>query len=188
MKYLLTVFVSHKKQEDFVISLAKEVQTLSSKEVKYFFGEQTILITFETRSSFKQTTDFFNVILGDLSIPFVLAPTDKMSYWFNKENEKHLFGTDLRTINDDYSDDEDDEEDELRDDSFLGFNDKPKGEWGSGPIDRHFSNRFDCLFGDDNKKVIKHIPTLDELLDKINVSGMKSLTDEEKELLNKYSK
>ena len=125
MKYLLTVFVSHKKQEDFVISLAKEVQTFTPKEIKYFFGEQTILITFETRASFKQTTDFFNAILGDLSIPFVLAPTDKMSYWFNKENEKHLFGTDLRTINDDYSDDEDDEEDELRDDSFLGFNDKP---------------------------------------------------------------
>ncbi len=188
MKYLLTVFVSHKKQEDFVISLAKEVQTLTSKEVKYFFGEQTILITFETRSSFKQTTDFFNVILGDLSIPFVLAPTDKMSYWFNKENEQHLFGTDLCATNDDYSEDE---QDELRDDLFLGFNDvpkKPKGEWGPPPSGRHFSNRFDRLFGDDNKKVVKHIPTLDELLDKINVSGMKSLTDEEKELLNKYSK
>ena len=90
--------------------------------------------------------------------------------------------------NDDYSEDE---QDELRDDLFLGFNDvpkKPKGEWGPPPIDRHFSDRFDRLFGEDKKEVVKHIPTLDELLDKINVSGMKSLTDEEKELLNKYSK
>lgn len=33
----------------------------------------------------------------------------------------------------------------------------------------------------------KEVPTLDELLDKISEFGMKSLTDEEKELLNKYS-
>lgn len=187
MKYLLTVFVSHKKQEEFVISLAQEVQTLSSKGVKYFFGEQTILITFETRSSLKQTTDFFNAILGDLSIPFVLAPTDKMSYWFNKENEQHLFGTDLCSTNDDYSEDE---QNQLRDDLFIGFNDNPKkpteGLWGPGSKRRSFDDIED-MFGD-NKKVVKYIPTLDELLDKINVSGMKSLTDEEKELLNKYSK
>jgi len=187
MKYLLTVFVSHKKQEEFVISLAKEVQTLTSKEVKYFYGEQTVLITFETRSSLKQVTDFFSAILGDLSIPFVLAPTNKMSYWFNKENEQHLFGTDLCSTNDDYSEDE---QNQLRDDLFLGFNDKPKkpeGEWGPAPSRRNFEDRLDNLFGG-QKKVLKEVPTLDELLDKINVSGMKSLTNEEKELLNKYSK
>jgi hypothetical protein len=32
------------------------------------------------------------------------------------------------------------------------------------------------------------IPTLDELLDKINVSGMSSLTADEKNLLTQYSK
>jgi hypothetical protein len=34
----------------------------------------------------------------------------------------------------------------------------------------------------------KEIPTLDELLDKINASGIDSLTDEEKDLLTQYSK
>lgn len=188
MKYLLTVFVSHKRQEEFVISLAKEVQTLSKTGVKYFFGEQTILMTFETQSSFQQTTDFFTAILGDLSIPFVLSPTDKMAYWFNKENEKHLFGTDLCNANDEYSDEE---QQNLMDDLFLGHIDnpkKPKGEWGSGRADRHIRNRFEQLFGDDQNEVVNYEPTLDELLDKINVSGMKSLTEKEKQLLNKYSK
>ena len=186
MKYLLTVFVSHKRQEDFVVSLAKEVQTLSKTGVKYFFGEQTILMTFETQSSFQQTSDFFNAILGDLSIPFVLSPTDKMSYWFNKENEKHLFGTDLCNTNDEYSDEE---QQNLRDDLFLGSIDRPKkpsGEWGAPSGPRGFSDKLDELFG--IRKKVEEVPTLDELLDKINVSGMKSLTEKEKQLLNKYSK
>lgn len=188
MKYLLTVFVSHKRQEDFVLSLAKEVQTLSKTGVKYFFGEQTILMTFETQSSFQQTSDFFNAILGDLSIPFVLSPTDKMSYWFNKENEKHLFGTDLCNTNDEYSDEE---QQNLMDDLFLGHIDNPKkpmndGKWGPPPGPRGFSDKLDELFG--IKKKVEEVPTLDELLDKINVSGMKSLTEKEKQLLNKYSK
>jgi hypothetical protein len=188
MKYLLTVFVSHKRQEDFVVSLAKEVQTLSKTGVKYFFGEQTILITFETQASFQQTTDFFGAILGDLSIPFVLSPTAKIAYWFNKENEKHLFGTDLCNTNDEYSDEE---QKNLIDDLFLDHDDKPQkpfndGIWSSASIRRNLDDSAEHLFGK-NKKT-EEIPTLNELLDKINVSGMKSLTDEEKELLNKYSK
>jgi len=186
MKYLLTVFISHKRQEDFVVSLAKEVQTLSKTGVKYFFGEQTILMTFETQSSFQQTTDFFSAILGDLSIPFVLSPTNKIAYWFDKENEKHLFETDLCNTNDEYSDEE---QKNLRDDLFLGSFDKPKkpsGEWGPPPGPRGFSDKLDELFG--IKKKVEEVPTLDELLDKINVSGMKSLTEKEKQLLNKYSK
>lgn len=186
MKYLLTVFVAHKRQEDFVISLAKEVQTLSKTGVKYFFGEQTILMTFETQSSFQQTSDFFSAILGDLSIPFVLSPTDKMAYWFNKENEKHLFGTDLCNANDEYSDEE---QKNLMDDLFLGHIDNPKkpindGEWASAPF-RRAEHKYDELFG---KQKVEVVPTLDELLDKINVGGMKSLTEKEKQLLNKYSK
>ena len=188
MKYLLTVFVSHKKQEDFVIALANEVQSISKSSIKYFFGEQTALITFESSISQNETSDFFRTILGELSIAYVLAPTDKMSYWFNKENEKHLFGTDLCAINDEYSEEE---QRDFIDDLFLGLNDLPKrptidGDWGSAPS-RRSEFEYDELFGK-QKKMVKEEPTLDELLDKINVSGIKSLTEEEKELLNKYSK
>jgi hypothetical protein len=188
MKYLLTVFVCHKNQENFAITLAEEIQGLCKSSVKYFFGEQTILITFETKIKFGEVSDFFDGILGGLSIPYVVAPTDKMSYWFNKENEKHLFGTDLCTTNEEYSQEE---QDDFIDDLLGGLNNLSRqmmedGEWGSAPS-RRSEHRYDDLFGE-QKKNIKEEPTLDELLDKINVSGIKSLTTEEKELLNKYSK
>jgi len=131
--------------------------------------------------------DFFNAILGDLSIPFVLTPTDKIAYWFEKENEKHLFGTDLCSANDEYSDDE---QNELRDSLYLGLDNKFgtnfDGEWSAAPNGRDFDGLYDEIFG--TKKVAEVIPTLDELLDKINVGGIKSLTEKEKQFLNNYSK
>lgn len=179
MNYLLTVFVSHKRQEDFVMSLAQQVQTISTDSIKYFFGDQSILITFDTKLSLKKTTEFFNTILGDFTIPFVLAPTSKITYWFDKHNEKHLFDTDVCSNNTN-----------PLDENFITPSDEPKrqipdGLWGSAPSRR--KSQHSHLFYDE-EEIVEEIPTLDELLDKINVSGMKSLTDKEKELLNKYSK
>ena len=188
MKYLLSVFIEHNEQELFVKSIGKEISTIASKSgVKYFFGTQTALFTFETRISFESIKNFFDSILSDLSITHILVPikTDKMSYWFNKENEKHLFGTDLCNTNDEYSDEE---QKNLMDDLFLGSIDRPKkpsGEWGPPPGPRGFSDKLYELFG--KKKKVEEVPTLDELLDKINVSGMKSLTEKEKNLLKQYS-
>lgn len=60
---------------------------------------------------------------------------------------------------------------------------KPKIDWSPGYNRKDFKLRR--LLGDQYKE---KIPTLDELLDKINCCGLESLTKEEMELLNKYSK
>lgn len=163
MKYLLTIFIAHNKQELFVKSVAKEISTICNKNgVKYFYGEQTAIFTFETKNSFVDTKNFFDSILGDLSITHILVPikTDKMSYWFEKQYEEMLFGTNICSKNDEFSDEE---QEILMNDMFTDIDEmklfEPK----------------------------KQIPTLDELLDKINVSGMSSLTSEEKNLLKQYS-
>lgn len=163
MKYLLTIFIAHNKQELFVKSVAQEISTICNKNgVKYFYGEQTAIFTFETKNSFIDTKNFFDSILGDLSITHILVPikTDKMSYWFEKEHEELLFGTNICKENQIFSIEE---QEELRD-SMIEDIDEMK-----------------------NYKPKKIIPTLDELLDKINVSGMSSLTSEEKNLLKQYS-
>jgi hypothetical protein len=60
---------------------------------------------------------------------------------------------------------------------------KPKIDWSPGYNRKDFKLRR--LLGDQYRE---KIPTLDELLDKINCCGLESLTNKEIELLNKYSK
>jgi hypothetical protein len=60
---------------------------------------------------------------------------------------------------------------------------RPKIDWRPGYNRKDFKLRR--LLGDQYRE---KIPTLDELLDKINCCGLESLTKKEMELLNKYSK
>ena len=171
MKYLLSVFIEHNEQELFVESIGKEISTISAKGgVKYFYGPQVALFTFETKISFENVKIFFDSILSDLSIAHILVPikTDKMSYWFEKEHEKLLFGTDICAVNEECSEEE---QEEMRE-AILG----------------DLSKIFEKEIIEQNKKVQKIIPTLDDLLDKINMSGLNSLDEEEKDLLKQYSK
>jgi hypothetical protein len=148
--------------------------------VKYHFGPQAAIYTFETKSSFENVKSFFDTILGDLSITHILVPvkTDKMSYWFEKQFEKHLFGTDICKSNEEYSK----EEQEMLQDQMFGGR-----------------NIFDDIDEDDEdedeiQKIVKKSmeverksPSLDDILDKINEKGMSSLTKIEKDLLKQYS-
>jgi hypothetical protein len=171
MKYLLSIFIEHNEQELFVKSIGKEISTISSKNgVKYFFGPQTALFTFETKLSFEGVKNFFDSILSDLSITHILVPikTDKMSYWFEKEHEKLLFGTDICATNEEYSEEE---QEEMRE-AILG----------------DLTKIFEKEIIEENRVKQKIVPTLDDLLDKINMSGFNSLNEEEKDLLKQYSK
>ena len=60
---------------------------------------------------------------------------------------------------------------------------RPKKDWREGYNRKDFKLRR--LLEDQYRE---KIPTLDELLDKINCCGLESLTNKEIELLNKYSK
>ena len=171
MKYLLSVFIEHNEQELFVKSIGKEISTIASKSgVKYFFGPQTALFTFETRLSFEGIKNFFDSILSDLSITHILVPikTDKMSYWFEKEHEQLLFGTDICATNEEYSEEE---QEEMRE-AILG----------------DLTKIFEKEIIEESRVKQKIIPTLDDILDKINMSGFNSLNEEEKDLLKQYSK
>jgi len=178
MKYVLNVFIQNDNQELFAHTLAKEINQIATKNsINYFFGNQAIIVTFNTKLSFVKVKEFFDMILGDLSITHILAPikTDKMSYWFPKKIEKHLFDTDICTPNTEYTD----EEQKIVQNAMFS--------------QEHFTidfEKFEKITAEMLKKIFKEqkeIPTLDQLLDKINVSGIDSLTKEEKDLLTQYS-
>ena len=179
MNYLLNVFIQHDKQEMFTHSLATEIRDSIpvGSSIKYFFGEQTILITFETKLGFDKVKNLFDAILGDLSIAHILTPIkpDKMSYWFPKEYERHLFGTDLCKTNEEYTE----EEQKIVQDAMYMSVDEPIDEMKMKIMSTEIKKK---IFGEPK------VPSMDELLDKIFVSGIDSLTIEEKNLLTQYSK
>jgi len=185
MKYVLFVFTKQENQRKFAEAISKEVSGIStSNSVKYYYGEENIIITFDSVDETEYITDFFDSVLGMLRVPFFVSPylPDKMSFWFERDAERHLFGTDKYTQEDDIT-----TEDKIEVQNLMFKTDETFERLLTEGYNE--SENFISKVSDPTKsRVQKHIPTLDELLDKINVSGMSSLTSEEKDLLTNYSK
>jgi hypothetical protein len=181
MKYLLFVFAKHNDQEKFVRILAEEIVGITdSTDIKYYFGPESVILTFDSTDSMSNITDFFQVVLGASGIVYFLSPyePDKMSYWLDGNIEKHLFNPDKTGINVENTKEEQVEVQKL----FFG----------------ELENGLDSLLkeitdDDDDIKQIKSkvkpkVKTIDQLLDKIIDEGYPSLSDSEIKLLNEYSK
>jgi len=180
MKYLLFVFAKHKDQESFVKILAEEiVGVIDTSDIKFYYGDESAVLTFNTKESIENVKDFFLDTLGASGIVYFLSPyePDKMSYWLDRKIEKHLFDSDKRS---DIVEKTLEEQVEVQ---KLIFGDLEKG--------------LDSLIQDiededvDEIKQLKSKPrvkTIDELLDKIIDCGYESLTEKELILLNEYSK
>ena len=184
MKYLLFVFAKHNDQEKFVRILAEEIVGVTdSTEIKYYFGPESVILTFNSIDSMDNITDFFQVVLGASGIVYFLSPyePDKMSYWLDGNIEKHLFNPDKTGINVENTKEEQVEVQKL----FFG-------ELENG-LDSLLKEINDDDDDDDYIKPIKakvtiKVKTIDQLLDKIIDEGYPSLSDSEINLLNEYSK
>jgi len=180
MKYLLFVFAKHKNQESFVKILAEEiVGVIDTSDIKFYYGDESAVLTFNTKETIGNVKDFFLDTLGASGIVYFLSPyePDKMSYWLDRNIEKYLFDSDKRS---DIVENTLEEQVEVQ---KLIFGDLEK--------------ELDSLVQDiededvDEIKQLKSKPkvkTVDELLDKILDCGYESLTKKELTLLNEYSK
>jgi hypothetical protein len=173
MKYLLFVFAKHVDQEEFIKFLGGEIgRVIESSDVKYYYGPESVIFTFNSNEDSTDIREIFHVTFGKSNIVYFLLPyePDKMSYWMDENVGKHLF-----------SDSEYDQKNE-DDMETLSFND--------------FDNGMDLLLkeiinDDEIEKLrinVKHVKTVDQLLDKIIDEGYGSLLDSEIKLLNEYSK
>jgi hypothetical protein len=182
MKYLLFVFAKHEDQESFVKILAEEiVGVIDTTDIKFYFGDESAILTFNTKESNDNVKDFFLDTLGASGIVYFLSPyePDKMSYWLDRKVEKHLFDTDKRS---DIVENTLEEQVEVQ---KLIFGDLEKG------LDSLIKDIEDDIDEINDIKQLKSKPkvkTVDELLDKIIDSGYESLTEKELILLNEYSK
>lgn len=187
MQYLLFVFTKQDEQEKFVKKLADDISSITTSDsVKFYFGPEAIIYTFESTDELEYVKSYFDAILGGVWLTFFLTPylPDKMTYWLERNVEEHLFGTNKSVQEDDFTKEEKEEVQKLMfksmDESFESALDDDEG----------IDNFLQAFLNSENKKAKKSkiIPTLDDILDKINKTGFNSLTQEEKDLLTNYSK
>lgn len=170
MKYVLFLFIKQTNQDLFAKSVAKELSSIvTSKSIKYYYGSENIIFTFDSTEEMEYLTEYFEVVMGGLKIPYFLTQyiPDKMSFWLEEEAMNHLFDINTESIG-------------------SKFDDMIERALSEGYSEAE--NFISKISEPTPPRPKKYIPTLDELLDKINVSGIGSLTVEEKELLTNYSK
>ena len=181
-KYILFVFTKNDNPKEFTEQIADELSVLSdSPNLNYYYGPESSIFTISTLDSYEDVKEYVDMIVGIDEIMYILLPytSDKLSYGLPNKISEHLFNDGIGDYMSGTSTKIDENELEVRNlmrnqirDEFL-----LKMEWMD--ID-DFSE----------EKIIrpKKVPTFDELFDKIAESGIDSLTQEELQTLNQYSK
>lgn len=178
-KYMLFVFAGHEKQEEFVECIAEELLYISCNvNIKYYYGPESAVFTFSSNDSFRNVKDFMSIILGDNNIVYFLLPyqTDKMTSSIDDESFKHLFNC---VKPDKISDFENEAQKML----FKNLEDSVNSCFSENNINEMTECEEMTSLTLKSRKL-----SVDEILDKINEKGIKSLTSEELDTLNNYSK
>lgn len=187
-KYILIVFAESVNQDDFVGSMREDINKwIGSNNTKIYYGDQSAIFTFDTTHSGSDLKDLILLKLGVSSIPFFLFPHDpnQIYHWLPEKIDKYLLSTDKMSDLPDTKRDFDIFTDDLvRNLSFENLKkDILKNLEESKNIDEE---ECEDIFTLQNKR--KKEKSLDELLDKINDTGISSLTPQELKTLNNYSK
>jgi len=181
-KYILFVFTKNDNPKEFTEQIADELSVLSdSPNLNYYYGPESSIFTISTLDSYEDVKEYVDMIVGIDEIMYILLPytSDKLSYGLPNKISEHLFNDGIGDYMSGTTTKIDENELEVRNlmrnqirDEFL-----LKMEWMD--IDD---------FPEEKIIKIKKTPTFDELFDKIAESGIDSLTQEELQTLNQYSK
>jgi hypothetical protein len=181
-KYILFVFTKQDNLNELVTLVAEELTPISySPKINYYYDNQSMIFTFDSQEEFGDIKEYVDILFDDLDMTYVLLPynTDNMSYNTPIDVSNHLFDLNLP---EDVSGNIDAGRKLLHDelsDNVMSFFKKIE-----------FNEEIDEE--DDEDILLKQIKpsplTLDNILDKINDCGISSLTNDELNLLNKYSK
>ncbi len=184
-KYILFVFAKSKNQDDFVTEIAEEIAVITkSKNIKFYYGPEACVFTFDTVDDFKSVSEYVDIILSEGEVSYFLLPysSDEMSFGLPEDISKHLFTDNLSEVK------------KLDQDLEKRFK----------KLDEELFEKMMDFMGDDDEddddisRLIKRTKTtkvddyisenqFNSILDKINDEGMSSLSKKELDLLKKYS-
>lgn len=180
MNYLFLVFAKHKNQEELVNIISNDISVVSKEgSIKYYYGPESMIFTFKSDDYIESLNQFFHMLYGEIDMVFMLLPysTDNMSVKMGDEIYNHLFDNDIN---------------EQKTETFIQNDSEAQKLYDE--FQEKFGKSFIESIGECEEDEITSIkskkkePTLNELLDKINETGISSLSKKELHLLDKFSK
>lgn len=181
-KYILFVFTKNDNPKEFTEQIADELSVLSdSPNLNYYYGPESSIFTISTLDSYEDVKEYVDMIVGIDEIMYILLPytSDKLSYGLPNKISEHLFNNGVG----DYM---------LGTSTKIDENELEVRNLMRNQIRDEFLLKMEWMDIDDfpEEKIIrpKKVPTFDELFDKIAESGIESLSQEELQTLNQYSK
>jgi hypothetical protein len=170
--YLLTVIGSFETESEYSKIAMSLTPIVDSPNLKFQFRPGLLLFHFESDISKIDIYAYVAGILCDITDTFILTEiNDNITLCFPKETNDHLM--DLETTGKDI------------DIHLSSNNSKPNMDF----TDFDEDDDFISILLDEREKFINKVkPSLDQLLDKILKSGFDSLSNDEKNILESYSK
>jgi hypothetical protein len=186
-QYLLFIFGDFKNNDKIVELIASQISIFTDDKtyLKYNYGDYGIVMHFQSHFSFYNLRDHVHIALEKVVPQYFLMERPKSFYAFMPPELKlNLF--DLHEENNDIEQTNVNFKNNMNlIDNFLinitsSFNEDIFSE-------KNMEDMFNkIMLSVENEE--KHIPTIDELLEKIKDKGLESLTENEKQILDEYSK
>jgi len=189
IQYLLFIFDDFTKNEKIVDLIALQLSALTDKDsfVKYNHGKYGIVINLQSHFSFYEFRDYVHTILENIVSQYFLIEKPKNMYAFMPPELKlNLFDLyDENNFNENEKDVNFDKSLNIMDNFLYYYTSSISDE--KLISDEKMETMFSKIMSEIEKSEIE-VPTVDDILEKIKEKGMKSLTDNEKQILDEYSK
>jgi hypothetical protein len=182
-QYLLFVFDNLKDRDELIRVSSLQLSNFISEGtfLKYNYGDYGIVFYFESSFSFMNLREHIQIIFDKVFYQFFLMEAPKNLY-VNMPYEMKLNLFDLYSENN-FKEPEKEEE---KGSNFENIFYRLTSTFNENLNAFVFDESGMTMFMADDEEFEK--PTIDQLLDKIQETGLKSLTNYEKQLLDEYSK
>lgn len=168
--YLLTIFGEFENEKIYKEIALSITPLVDSPHLKFNHTRGCLIFHFASEVSQEEIYDYLIGSLFEFTTSFILTEyTDNVSVYLPEDVKKHLFDLENNIG-----------EVQIKIDLTKNLQNPEDLDWSEK------ENEFVALLLDEVKKTVKK-PTLDQLLDKINKSGIDSLSPFEKEILDSYS-
>jgi hypothetical protein len=179
--YMLFVFGDFEEHEYLATNLSSQLLTVvSSPFLKFTYGEYGVVFHFRSKEEFNDLKEYIDMAMSEITEQyFLMESTNKVDIKMPKKLKKDFLNIDGETTKTEPKNGKIDIE-ELKE--------KRNKDMKNIALDI-FLPIFDTnsVFNFKENEV-EHIPTVDEILDKISEKGIESLTEKEKEILDNYGK
>ena len=178
-KYMLFIFGDFTEMENFIEDISYQLVTVvSSKFLKFNYGEFGMTLHFRTKESFEDLKEYIDMCLDDLVDQYYLIEaTENVAIKMDKKLKKDFLNIDGVKVENKNKEIDIEKLSEEKRNKISGMMDFiiPLSE-----------NIFDFPMKFKVPQALK--PTTDEILDKISEKGIESLTTEEKQILDNHGK